>query len=98
LGPAGRDKIVAVMEDWERHGRVLPDWTVKYDVGDGCYRTTFTVCALVEDPTYQHPGYRYSFTEAQLCQYVLGLVDLAPERAGEAARVLADESREEVSR
>jgi hypothetical protein len=87
--PVFRDKIEAVLTDWGRRGIIQAGWSVAWDVGDGAYRTTMDV------RSWHGTVRRYSFTEVELCQYVIGLVDLAPLTAGHRAVALAAASREE---
>lgn len=91
--PAWRATLAAVLEHWDGVQAIEEGWTVEYDAGDGAYRATFTLRPNVFPGTKRR---RYSFTEAEFCQYVLGVADLAPEKAGPAALRLAEESREEA--
>ncbi len=81
-----RQKLAAVLKEWERGGRVRPGWSVVWDGGDGAYRVNFRMLSRAGD-------HRYSFTEAEFCQYVLGVADYSPDRAGKAALAVADGSR-----
>lgn len=79
-------EYTVVLEEWEERGLVLPGWTVECDAGDGTYRLGFTVAGGER---------RYSFTEAEFGQYLLGAVDVAPGAAGPMSLALAEEMRAE---
>jgi len=79
-----------LLSRWETLGFVLPDYAVRYDTGDGCWRAHFIVANT-------SGGRRlYSKTEAEFGEYAMGIADALPDAVGRAARPLADLCREEV--